>query len=44
MISLLYIERLRSLTGMSLLLSNWQPVLLAGMIVAQKVRTSNYAR
>jgi len=36
-ISLLYIERLRSLTGLHLLMSNWQPILLAAMIVAQKV-------
>jgi len=36
-ISLLYIERLRSLTGLPLLLSNWQPILLAAMVVAQKV-------
>jgi len=36
-ISLLYIERLRSLTGLRLCASNWQPVLLAAMIVAQKV-------
>ena len=36
-ISLLYIERLRSLTGLHLFLSNWQPVLLAAMVVAQKV-------
>merc|ERR1719217_983533 len=36
-ISLLYIERLRSLTGLHLLYSNWQPLLLAAMIVAQKV-------
>jgi len=36
-ISLLYIERLRSLTGIPLLLSNWQPILLAAMVVAQKV-------
>jgi len=36
-ISLLYIERLRSLTGLHLLTSNWQPILLAAMIVAQKV-------
>ena len=37
MISLLYIERLRSLTGLHLLMSNWQPILLAAMVVAQKV-------
>merc|ERR1712146_138041 len=36
-ISLLFIERLRSLTGISLLMSNWQPILLASMVVAQKV-------
>jgi len=36
-ISLLYIERLRSLTKILLLLSNWQPILLAAMVVAQKV-------
>jgi len=36
-ISLLYIERLRSLTGLHLLMSNWQPILLAAMVVAQKV-------
>ena len=36
-ISLLYIERLRSLTGLHLLESNWQPILLAAMVVAQKV-------
>ena len=36
-ISLLYIERVRSLTGLHLRMSNWQPVLLAAMIVAQKV-------
>lgn len=36
-ISLLYIERLRSITGLHLLMSNWQPILLAAMIVAQKV-------
>ena len=36
-ISLLYIERLRSLTGLHLLISNWQPILLAAMVVAQKV-------
>lgn len=39
-ISLLYIERLRSLTGLHLLEQNWQPILLAAMIVAQKVGTS----
>ena len=36
-ISLLYIERVRSLTNVPLLNSNWQPMLLAAMIVAQKV-------
>jgi hypothetical protein len=36
-ISLLYIERIRSLTGLRLCASNWQPILLAAMIVAQKV-------
>jgi len=36
-ISLLYIERIRSLTGLQLRLRNWQPLLLAAMIVAQKV-------
>ena len=36
-ISLLYIERLCSLTTMSLLVRNWQPVLLSAIIVAQKV-------
>jgi len=36
-ISLLYIERLRSLTGLHLLMQNWQPILLAAMVVAQKV-------
>jgi len=36
-ISLLYIERVRSLTGLHLLISNWQPILLASMVVAQKV-------
>ena len=35
-ISLLYIERVRSLTNVPLLNSNWQPMLLAAMIVAQK--------
>merc|ERR1719217_731801 len=35
-ISLLYIERLRSLTKV-LLLNNWQPILLAAMVIAQKV-------
>merc|ERR1712196_622624 len=30
-------ERLRSITGFHLLMSNWQPILLAAMIVAQKV-------
>ena len=39
-ISLLYIERLRSLTGLHLLMSNWQPILLAAMVVAQKVRAA----
>jgi len=34
---LLYIERLRSLTGLHLLMQNWQPILLAAMVVAQKV-------
>ena len=43
-ISLLYIERLRSLTGLHLLMSNWQPILLAAMIVAQKVREACSAR
>ena len=37
-ISLLYIERVRSLTKLNLRKSNWQPLLLAAMIVAQKVR------
>ena len=36
-ISLLYIERVRQLSKLELDLSNWQPVLLAAMIVAQKV-------
>lgn len=36
-ISLLYIERLRSITGLHLLKANWQPILLAAMLVAQKV-------
>lgn len=36
-ISLLYVERLRSLTGLQLLECNWQPILLAAMVVAQKV-------
>ena len=36
-ISLLYIERLRSFTGLHLLMRNWQPILLAAMVVAQKV-------
>jgi len=36
-ISLLYIERVRSLTGLHLRMRNWQPILLAAMIVAQKV-------
>jgi len=36
-ISLLFIERLRTLTGVPLLVSNWQPILLASMVVAQKV-------
>jgi len=36
-ISLLYIERVRSLTGFQLRMRNWQPILLAAMIVAQKV-------
>ena len=37
MISLLYVERLRSLTGLHLIAQNWQPILLAAMVVAQKV-------
>lgn len=36
-ISLLFIERLRTLTGIPLLVGNWQPILLASMVVAQKV-------
>lgn len=36
-ISLLFVERLRTLTSIPLLLSNWQPILLASMVVAQKV-------
>jgi len=36
-ISLLYIERIRSKTGLHLLERNWQPILLAAMVVAQKV-------
>ncbi len=42
-ISLLYIERLRSLTGLHLVMSNWQPILLAAMVVSQKVRPSSLA-
>jgi hypothetical protein len=30
-ISLLYIERVRSITGLHLLMANWQPMLLAAM-------------
>ena len=37
-ISLLFIERLRTLSGIPLRINNWQPLLLASMIVAQKVR------
>jgi len=36
-ISLLFIERLRTLSGIPLRINNWQPLLLASMIVAQKV-------
>lgn len=36
-ISLLFIERLRTITSIPLLMSNWQPILLAAMVVAQKV-------
>lgn len=36
-VCLLYIERLRSLSGLQLLINNWQPMLLAGMVIAQKV-------
>ena len=36
-ISLLYIERLCSTANMVLLKSNWQPILLSALVVAQKV-------
>jgi len=36
-ITLLYLERARSLTSVSIRESNWQPLLLAAIIVAQKV-------
>ena len=42
-ISLLYIERLRSLTGLHMLMQNWQPITLAAMVVAQKVTSARSA-
>lgn len=36
-IALLFMERLRTLTHIPLLVANWQPVLLAALLVAQKV-------
>lgn len=35
--SLLFVERLRTITSIPLLMSNWQPILLASMVIAQKV-------
>jgi hypothetical protein len=40
----LLIERLRALANLPLLLSNWQPVLAAALLVAQKVRARAHAR
>lgn len=37
-IALLFIERLRQLASLPLLLCNWQPVLVTALLVAQKVR------
>lgn len=37
-VSLLYVERLRTLASLALLTSNWQPILVASLLVAQKVR------
>lgn len=36
-VSFLYTERFRSCTGAPILMSNWQPIFLASMVVAQKV-------
>ena len=36
-IALLFIERLRTVTGVPLIMANWQPILLAALLLAQKV-------